>query len=153
MPRIAIEVPNSMISISIYNSLTRDTATAAESLSIMIKNEQTNYIKSDYLYSTVIDDIDTGRRITENDRIKIVDWCYSLIDHCEFNRETVAIAIELTDRYLSQASSSASTCRALQDRNHFQLVAMTALYIAIKTNEKLASEYVMQWLAYVVHII
>jgi len=130
--------------ISIYDSLTRETAIAAESLSIMIKNEQTNYTKSDYLslnYSTVIDDIDTGRRITENDRIKIVDWCYSLVDHCQFNRETVAIAMELTDRYLSQASSS-STCRALKDRNHFQLVAMSALYIAIKTNEKLASEYV-----------
>lgn len=138
---VTIEVPNSMI--SIYDSLTRDTV-AAESLSIMIKNEQTNYIKSDYLYSTVIDDINTGRRITESDRLKIADWCYSLIDHCEFNRETVAIAMELTDRYLSQASSSS---RALQDRNQFQLVAMTALYIAIKTNEKLASEYVMQWLA------
>ena len=132
-----------MIPIPIYNSLTRDTAIAAESLSIMIKNEQSNYTKSDYLslnYSTVIDDIDTGRRITENDRIKIVDWCYSLVDHCQFNRETVAIAIELTDRYLSNQSP---TCRALQDRNHFQLVAMAALYIAIKTNEKLASEYVI----------
>ena len=151
MPWIAIEVPSSMIPISIYNSLTRDTAMAVEleSLSIMMENEQTHYyyMKSDYLslnYSTVIDDNDAGR-ITESDRLKIVDWYYSLIDHCQFNRETVAIAMELTDRYLSQASSSASICRALQDRNHFQLVVMTCLYIAIKTNEKLASEYVIAY--------
>ena len=148
MSWIAIEVPNSMISISIYNSLTRDTAMAVEleSLSIMMENEQTHYyyMKSDYLslnYSTVIDDNDAGR-ITESDRLKIVDWYYSLIDHCQFNRETVAIAMELTDRYLSNQSP---TCRALKDRNHFQLVAMTALYIVIKTNEKLASEYVIAY--------
>ena len=74
--------------------------------------------------------------ITESDRLKIVDWCYIIVDQCKFDRETIAMTMELVDRFLSKPSIIAQD--ALHDREQFQLVVITALYIAIKVNEKAA---------------
>ncbi|KAL7532472.1 hypothetical protein ACHAXR_009511 [Thalassiosira sp. AJA248-18] len=117
---------------SIYDSLSHDSATAAESLSVMMQKEQTIYKSCDYLHPPMQDDT----MITESDRTKLVDWCYSIIDHCEFERETVAIAMEMVDRFLSKPMSI--TQYMLCDRNQFQLLVMAALFIAIKTNEQVA---------------
>ncbi|KAL7537916.1 hypothetical protein ACHAXR_010899 [Thalassiosira sp. AJA248-18] len=119
---------------SIYDSLTHDSAAAAESLSVMIQKEQSTYKTGDYLHPPMQDD---ATMITESDRMKIVDWCYSVVDQCQFERETVAIAMEIVDRFLSKPISTASQ-DMLRGRKKFQLLAMTALYIAIKTNEKAA---------------
>ena len=140
---------NNNMQSSIYDSLSRDAVTAAESLSIMLKNEQTFYERRDYLHChhpsslsslpslpTAITNECLLPIITESDRLKIVDWCYSIVDRLEFDRETVAMAVELLDRFLSKPSDGA--CEALHSHNRFQLVAITALYIAIKTNEEVA---------------
>jgi hypothetical protein len=98
----------------------------AETLALMMQKEQTTYKRYDYLTD--------APSVTITDRTKIVDWCYSVIDQCEFERETVAIAIEMVDRFLSKASEMSR--RVLSSRFQFQLLAMTALYLSIKTYER-----------------
>lgn len=98
----------------------------AETLARMMQKEQTTYKSCDYLTD--------APSVTIADRTKIVDWCYSVIDQCEFERETVAIAIEMVDRFLSKPSEL--SLRVLSSRFQFQLLAMTALYLSIKTYER-----------------
>lgn len=118
---------------SIYESLAKHAAASAESLYAMMHQEQTTYKMScDYLHPPT----STEPMINESDRVKIVDWCYSVVDQCKFDRETVAISMEMVDRFLSTPSAIARD--ALRDRKRFQLVAITAMYVAIKTNEQMA---------------
>lgn len=85
--------------------------------------------------------------VTAEDRKKLVNWCYLFIDHCRLSRETVASAMEMVDRFLSSANMSISNSadagavrvvceEALIDRSIFQLLTVTALYVAIKINER-----------------
>ena len=134
----------------IYDSLTRDTTMAAESLSAMLEKEQTIYhhckSKCDYLLllrrsnnnNNNNDNEASETAVTENARIKIIDWFYSVIDKCQFDRSTVAMATDIMDRYLSvSVSSNSNSDSSSQQLLHnslkqFQLVAITSLYIAIK---------------------
>ena len=129
-----------MVPSFVDESLTRDTASAAESLSVMMEKERAIYTRRDYLGPQPPcgdDDNDiAAKRITADDRLKIVDWCYSVVDACQFDRETVALTMEMVDRFLSTSSITAQ--EALYNRKKYQLVAMSALYIAIKTNEKVS---------------
>ena len=143
----------------IYDYLIRDTTMAAESLSAMLEKEQTIYhhckSKCDYLLhhhrrsNNNNNEEATETAVTENARIKIIDWFYSVIDKCQFDRSPVAMAIDIMDRYLSTVSSNSnSNSDSSSQHEHdasllprhsslkqFQLVAITSLYIAIKTNE------------------
>mmetsp|Transcript_12147 Transcript_12147/g.21350 ORF Transcript_12147/g.21350 Transcript_12147/m.21350 type:complete len:160 (+) Transcript_12147:505-984(+) len=64
--------------------------------------------------------------INEVWREKICEWSYQVIDHFDFSREVVSVAIHFLDRFLSKTQVN---------KKVFQLVAMTALYLAIKINE------------------
>lgn len=64
--------------------------------------------------------------INEVWREKICEWCYQVVDHFDFNRQVVAIALNYLDRYLALRPVN---------RKLFQLAAMTCLFIAIKMNE------------------
>mmetsp|Transcript_3752 Transcript_3752/g.7887 ORF Transcript_3752/g.7887 Transcript_3752/m.7887 type:complete len:336 (+) Transcript_3752:227-1234(+) len=68
----------------------------------------------------------SSSQITEVWREKICEWCYQVVDHFDFNREVVSVAMSYLDRYLAT--------RAV-NRRIFQLAAMTALYLAIKLFE------------------
>eukprot|EP00934_Nitzschia_sp_Nitz4_P008900 Nitzschia sp. Nitz4//scaffold48_size128905//50884//51941//NITZ4_003594-RA/size128905-processed-gene-0.80-mRNA-1//1//CDS//3329552964//8890//frame0 len=61
-------------------------------------------------------------------REKICEWAYQVVDHFELHREVVSIAMNYLDRYI------ATLPRAL-DKDTFQLLAMTCLYLAVKLNE------------------
>ena len=82
--------------------------------------------------------------ITAGDRVMPVDWCYEFVDRYRYSRETVALAMEMVVRFLSSPSNSADTARALafnealRDQSKLQLLTVTALYISIKINEKVA---------------
>lgn len=65
-------------------------------------------------------------QITEVWREKICEWCYQVVDHFDFNREVVSVAMSYLDRYLATRTVN---------RRIFQLAAMTALYLAIKLFE------------------
>lgn len=64
-------------------------------------------------------------------RTKMAEWCFQVVDFCEFNRETVVISMSYLDRFLCTSLGEP----ALRDRKHFQLVSMCCLYIAIKLFE------------------
>lgn len=59
-------------------------------------------------------------------REKICEWCYQVVDHFDYNREIVSIAISYLDRYLITRTVN---------KKIFQLAAMTCLYLAIKLYE------------------
>ena len=67
--------------------------------------------------------------INEVWRDKICEWSYQVVDHFDYNRQVVAIALNFLDRYLSKKAVN---------RKIFQLAAMTSLFTAIKLNEQRA---------------
>ncbi|KAL7465962.1 hypothetical protein ACHAXS_006267 [Conticribra weissflogii] len=64
--------------------------------------------------------------INEMWREKICEWCYQVVDHFDFNREIVSVAMSYLDRYLATRTVT---------KKIFQLAAMTSLYVAIKLYE------------------
>eukprot|EP00579_Thalassiosira_antarctica_P011182 CAMPEP_0201920324 /NCGR_PEP_ID=MMETSP0903-20130614/8965_1 /ASSEMBLY_ACC=CAM_ASM_000552 /TAXON_ID=420261 /ORGANISM="Thalassiosira antarctica, Strain CCMP982" /LENGTH=300 /DNA_ID=CAMNT_0048457035 /DNA_START=321 /DNA_END=1223 /DNA_ORIENTATION=+ len=109
---------------SIYDSLSQDSV-VANSLWVMMQKEQTIYRSCNYF--------DQPSLVTESDRKKMVSWCYSVIDNCQFDRDNVAMAMQMVDRLLSKQGHPV---RYLNDRTQYQLLTMAALYIAIKFNEQ-----------------
>lgn len=65
-------------------------------------------------------------QLNEQWREKICEWCYQVVDHFDYNREVVNVAMSYLDRYLAQCTVN---------RRIFQLVGMTSLYLAIKLFE------------------
>ena len=111
-----------------------NTTSVTESLAVMMHKERTVYKRCDYLNSTTLGLQDEGGVVLldEEDRAKMVEWCYSVVDTCQLDREAVAMAMEMVDRFLSKKSSSKLAMDALKDRMQFQLLTMTALYISNK---------------------
>ncbi|KAL3765057.1 hypothetical protein ACHAWU_009425 [Discostella pseudostelligera] len=103
----------------------------AESLAVMMQKERSVYKSCDYLNGT------SGIHgvIDEEDRTKMVDWCYSVVDICQLERETVAVAMDMVDRFLSNKSSTVAM-DVRRDRFQFQLLTITALYVSIKITMK-----------------
>ena len=125
---------------SLPSALSRDTTAVAESLSVMIQKEQTFYKCRDYLRkssSSMSSPDDDTFIITQTDRTKIVEWCYGIVDKCQLDRETVACAINMVDRFFSSNGTIGRSARDyfLQDREQYQLLAVTALYMSIKIHE------------------
>jgi hypothetical protein len=95
-------------------------------------------------------------KLTAEDRAQIVGWCYGVVDVLQLSRVNVAVAMSLADRFMSihpnrqlpfSSSSSSSSGggviprifrpqEIMYDRTMFQLLAVSALYIAIKINKK-----------------
>ena len=69
-------------------------------------------------------------------RHNLVDWCYRMIDFCHLSRETVAIAMNFVDRFVTSDQGKGY----LINHTMYQLVAVTALYTAIKIHERQAIE-------------
>lgn len=60
-------------------------------------------------------------------RPKIIEWFYKIVDYFEYNRDAVAIALDLLDRFHILSSEEVNG-------EKYQLIAMTSLYVAIKMN-------------------
>ncbi len=118
-------------------NLPRNIQTIANTLAAMVKSELTTYSCS---YHASYFDPSDPNVVTAGDRLKLVDWCYDVVDHYRLSRETVASAMEMVDRFLSMPSNSADAARvsdeALRDESKLQLLTVTALYTSIKLNEK-----------------
>ena len=66
-------------------------------------------------------------------RRQMIDWSYSLVDMYELDREVVAVAFHLLDRYVaSEVLSAENYSEAPFDRDDFQLYGIVCLSIAIK---------------------
>lgn len=107
----------------------------AESLAVMMHKERTTYQKRDYLMESPSSTVQGF--LDQEDRTKVVDWCYKVVDVCKLERESVAIAMEMVDRFLSNKTST-TVMDVLGDRIQFQLLTLTALYVSIKINMKIA---------------
>lgn len=108
-------------------------------LSVMIEKESSKYYScSNYLgrKGKVMDGGDDCQLqiINSNDRMALVDWCYQIIDNWTLGRETVAIAMNIADRFMCTPEAH----DILYHRGKYQLVIVTSLYISIKIYEPLA---------------
>uniref|UniRef100_A0A7S4RL18 Cyclin-like domain-containing protein n=2 Tax=Ditylum brightwellii TaxID=49249 RepID=A0A7S4RL18_9STRA len=124
-------------------------------LESMCRQEGTTYFAHDYLYEQpdqVVEGDNFGlqmplhdrwfrsnrrsttslKRLDEGCRIKMSKWFYEVIDFCQFDRDTVCIAMSYLDRFLCTRAG----IPALGNRKVFQLAAMSALYMAVKLFEK-----------------
>jgi len=70
----------------------------------------------------------TSSQINKHWREKICEWAYQVVDHFDLNRDVVGTAMSHLDRYLGIYNGTV-------DKNLFQLLAMTCLYLSIKLNE------------------
>ncbi|KAL7534068.1 hypothetical protein ACHAXR_006956 [Thalassiosira sp. AJA248-18] len=114
-----------------------DAATASifDSLSHMIEKDCTTYSCRDYLNESnccIESSCCNSNKITPDDRMKVVDWCFDIVDTCQHDRDTVAVAINMADRFMS---SQDTTEDILHHRGQYQLLVITALYLSIKINE------------------
>jgi hypothetical protein len=62
-------------------------------------------------------------QINESWREKICEWCYRLVDHWELARESVSVAMNILDRYVSSRVTPPQT---------YMLAALTSLHVAVK---------------------
>jgi len=89
-------------------------------------------------------------------RKRIASWMYDVVDHFQYDRNVVSIALRYIDQYVShllvenskslrrsdsgigasRGSSSSSSAQPIK-RRHFQLIAVTSLYLAIKVHGEL----------------
>lgn len=115
-----------------------------ERIDVMLKQEANLYRTVDYLAPefqeklslarddgivvkcTGSDSSSSSSSINELWREKICEWSYQVIDHFDFSREVVGVAIHYLDRYLATRSVN---------KKVFQLAAMTCLFLAIKLYE------------------
>jgi hypothetical protein len=127
MPYVALE-PLAVEALEL-TTLTR--AELVDQIGIMCMQEETTYAVDDYMKQTVVLRKFARKPVNEDCRLKMCQWCFHVINYCKFRRETVVVAMSYLDRYLSTEHGRP----ALLSQKHYQLVAMTALYIAIKISE------------------
>ena len=85
-------------------------------------------------------------------RKRIASWMYDVVDHFRYDRNAVAIALHYIDRYVGHVLVENDRlrrrrCGVISDdvgidqppikRRHFQLIAVTCLYLAIKVHGEL----------------
>ena len=120
-----------------------DVVMALSTLEAMCRQEATSYKCEDYLHrhlqppSSQEDErlLQQDIQTCVNNRAKMSQWCMTLMDTCQLNRETVSIAMSNFDRFLA-TREGAEIC--IDDSSTFQLACMTSLYSAIKIHEEKA---------------
>lgn len=95
----------------------------------MRNQETTSYAYRNYMKTSCSSSLTNDSRELIVWREKICHWTYSVIDHFELHRETVALSIDLFDRFLATRGNRCDGSFAL-------LASLTTLYIAIKVHEK-----------------
>ncbi|KAL7533409.1 hypothetical protein ACHAXR_007996 [Thalassiosira sp. AJA248-18] len=115
------------------------TASTIDSLSFMMEKECTTYCCHDYLYHNASNestkDNNTTKRISPDSRMKVVDWCYGIVDRCQLNRDTVAVAMNMADRFMSSQDYQQDI---LHHHGQYQLLIISALYLSIKIHESVS---------------
>lgn len=114
-------------------------------LKVMMKQECTIYRIDDYLgctstrASTCTGTVNPPasesacNKVDALCRYKMAQWCFTLVDYLQLDREMVYIAMSYLDRFLATGSPRAR-CVA-HDLREYQLASMTAIYMAIKIFE------------------
>jgi|UniRef100_A0A7S4AKJ4 hypothetical protein len=105
-----------------------------ETIQAMRRQEELAYTVPDYLscLPAAAFTICNSTPVDASCRFAMSKWCDDISDHCNYNRETVAIAMNCLDRFMSTASGQ----EILFNRSLYQLAAMTALYSSVKIHEQ-----------------
>lgn len=72
--------------------------------------------------------VSANSQINKYWREKICEWAYQVVDHFDLHRDVVCVAMNYLDRYLASYPHTV-------DKNYFQLLAMTCVYLAMKLSE------------------
>lgn len=74
-------------------------------------------------------------------RKRIASWMYEVVDHFSYDRNIVSISLRYIDQYVSYLLANSSRVGSqVVKRRHFQLIAVTSLYLAIKIHGELIEE-------------
>jgi len=100
----------------------------AQTIAVMRMKEESTYSCINYFPSTKSAN---PEGVDEECRIKMVQWCFQVVEFCNFNREVVGIGMSYLDRFLCTSQGE----NALKDRKVYQLASMCSLYMATKLFE------------------
>lgn len=103
----------------------------ATTIKAMLKQENSGYVVSSYL-EQLPPSTSLGPPVDAIARSTIADWCVKIMDVCQYQRETAAIAISYLDRFMA----SPDGYNILVDRKLFQLAALACVYCAVKLHEQ-----------------
>lgn len=87
-------------------------------------------LQHELIYSCVPSDNDKKSQVNETWRWKVCKWFFDVVDHFEFHRDIVSIAVNYLDRAIN--SNILKSFEASISIRDYQLVAATCLYTAIK---------------------
>ncbi|KAK1745867.1 cyclin family protein [Skeletonema marinoi] len=74
-------------------------------------------------------------------RKRIASWMYDVVDHFSYDRNIVNISLRYIDQYVSYLLANSSRVGSqVVKRRHFQLIAVTSLYLAIKIHGELLED-------------
>ena len=110
-----------------------DLELVSDQVAVMTHQELTSYRCGDYLcdpiysHSTYPCASPDQVALDSLARKKMIDWSFRVVDHFGINREMVATATSVMDRFVS---------RQRCDRTTFKLAAMTSLYMATKVHDQ-----------------
>eukprot|EP00549_Striatella_unipunctata_P023690 CAMPEP_0118693260 /NCGR_PEP_ID=MMETSP0800-20121206/11804_1 /TAXON_ID=210618 ORGANISM="Striatella unipunctata, Strain CCMP2910" /NCGR_SAMPLE_ID=MMETSP0800 /ASSEMBLY_ACC=CAM_ASM_000638 /LENGTH=315 /DNA_ID=CAMNT_0006591465 /DNA_START=68 /DNA_END=1015 /DNA_ORIENTATION=- len=104
----------------------RQPCIVGDSIAAMRAQEETTYRVHDFLaYFKGV--------LNEDCREKMSVWSFQIADFCGLSRGTVAISMNFLDRFMHTEQARAF----VKGRKHYQLAAMTTLYMAVKIFEPL----------------
>ena len=75
--------------------------------------------------------------VTDIDRQKMCEWYYEMADFLKIDRSTASRSMMLLDRFMAASTHSPVAAQARQNRDQYQLFALTSLFITIKLFERL----------------
>lgn len=108
----------------------RDYDSTVEHLRALLDQESQTYSPcTDYLALFEASPISSSERVSDSWRRKLCEWCYEVVDHFGFDREAVFFALNYLDRTVA---ARAQASEEPPSKRKFQLLAVTALYIALK---------------------
>lgn len=108
----------------------RDFDLTVEHLRVLLASEVNTYTPcTDYLAIFEASPVSSSERVSDSWRRKLCEWCYEVVDHFGFDREAVFFALNYLDRTVAARAESSEDPPS---KRKFQLLAVTALYTALK---------------------
>jgi hypothetical protein len=119
----------------INNKMSASSEQTLETIHAM-RCQESSYGVSDYLSQLPQVNSALETPVDASCRRVMASWCCEIADFCKYNRETVAVAMNCLDRFMSTPVGQ----QILLDRNAYQLACMTALYSSVKIHEQEAMD-------------
>jgi len=115
--------------------MNHSTEQTLETIEAMRRQEEHHgYCVTDYLSEVpkIADTYSLDFPVDASFRLAMVKWCNEIANVCNYKRDTVAIAMNCLDRFMSTPSGQEISL----DRNAYRLAAMTCLYSSVKIHEQ-----------------